>query len=171
MTNETKTPMERLAELEEEKNAIHAALRIERVELRKRLEAIDEELGPERVEEAAEGEGRGGGAEAAEEAERARERRPGRRAVVREGGAVGGDRDAVSVDRKDDDKKLLERVECLDAAAKGLAAARTVWASLVLEAVYEVEPLEEGAAGRIIDELDEGMDVCRVNLRKARRHE
>lgn len=49
MTNETKTPMERLTELEEEKDAIYAALRIERTELRKRLEAIEEKLGPERV--------------------------------------------------------------------------------------------------------------------------
>lgn len=48
-TEETKgvATLERLADLDEKRDQLLAALRIERVELRKRLEAIDEKLGPE----------------------------------------------------------------------------------------------------------------------------
>lgn len=46
MTNEGKNPLERLAEIEEEKDAIFASLRIRRTELRKELEEIEGKLGP-----------------------------------------------------------------------------------------------------------------------------
>lgn len=67
--------------------------------------------------------------------------------------------------------KLFERVEYLNSAAEGLDAARRAWAMLAVEAAYEVEPMEEGAAGSLLREMDTALDECRGDLRRASRCE